>query len=224
MKVGEFQKAIGASSSTYSAFMRQNGPYKGANSCVYQNAFAFFKLRELNGVKIKKAKIGSAVEGGKGSGKSEVDTNFEDIELEGEEDNEVPVYDSCEEIRKKIRAYLKKTGMTQAAFGRELGKMFNPEKKVSGLAGFMGKKGPAAGNTNAAFYAGYVFFEKLRIRDGKPKSEHRLGMEDAWDGCEPYGSGKPGMGTKKVLDRVQYIGSAGSSLYQNEFGKPTVGW
>ncbi|KAF8857346.1 hypothetical protein BDZ45DRAFT_433399 [Acephala macrosclerotiorum] len=93
---------------------------------VYQNAFAFFKLRELNGVKIKKkAKVDCAGEGGKGSGKLELDTNFEGIKLEGEEENEVLVYDSCEGIRKKISAYLKKTGMTQAAFGRELGRIFN---------------------------------------------------------------------------------------------------
>lgn len=208
--------------------MRQNGPYKGANSCVYQNAFAFFKLRELNGVKIKRAKVDQTAggEGGKGSGKSQVDTDFEGIELEGEEENEVPVYDSCDEIRKKIRAYLTKTGMPQAAFSRELAKMFRPEKKVSGLAGFMGKKGPAAGNTSAAFYASYVFFEKMRIRGGKPKSQHRLGMEDAWDGCEPFGSHKPGMELKRVIDRQEYIVPANSniSLYQNEFGKAIRGW
>ena len=47
--------------------------------------------------------------------------------------------------------------------------MYHLERKVSGVAGFMRKKGPAAGNTSMAFYASYVFFEKMRIRDGKPK-------------------------------------------------------
>lgn len=74
----------------------------------------------------------------------------------------------------------------------------------------MGKKRSAACNTNAAFCASYVF-RSLSIN---------LGMEDTWHCCEPYGSGEPGMDTKKVLDRVQYIIGTGSSVYQNEFGKP----
>lgn len=51
MKVGEFQKAINTNSNTYSRFMSQNGPYKGAGSTVYFRAFLFFKKRELRGIK-----------------------------------------------------------------------------------------------------------------------------------------------------------------------------
>lgn len=232
MKVGDFQKAISASSSSYSAFMKQNGSNKGSASSVYGNAFAFFKCRELNGVKIKKQKLaapsttGGETSGGKTASAS-VNTNFGDIMLEDEEENEVPVYDSCDEIRKKIRAYLAKTLMSQAQFSREMGKMVHPNKaSVSGLAAFLGKKGPAAGNTTQVFYCSYVFFEKMRIRDGKPKTEHRLGMEDAWDGCEPFGKKTPGMEVKKMIDRETYLVPANSNfqIYQDEFGKATRGW
>jgi hypothetical protein len=46
MKVSEFQRAIGASSRSYTSFMGQNGRDKGSMSDVYPNAFAFFKKRE----------------------------------------------------------------------------------------------------------------------------------------------------------------------------------
>src|SRR4051812_15598717 len=57
MKVGEFQKAIGTNANSYHNFMGQSGAHKGVNSLVYQNAFAFFKHRELNGNKVPKKKV-----------------------------------------------------------------------------------------------------------------------------------------------------------------------
>jgi hypothetical protein len=42
------------------------------------------------------------------------------IELDGEEDDEVPVYDSCDVIRRKVNAHLRKPGVTQAQFLRDL--------------------------------------------------------------------------------------------------------
>ncbi|KAL2072071.1 hypothetical protein VTL71DRAFT_11414 [Oculimacula yallundae] len=203
MKVGEFQRAIHTNSVTYGRFMNQSGPHKGSGSTVYGNAFAFFKLRELNGVKItKKKKVEegiSAAVGGKAAEKTS--TDFGDMILEGEEENKVPVYDSCDEIRRKIRQYLSKTAMNQAAFSREIAKSFHPGKKVSGLAAFMGKKGPVSGNTSSAFYGSYVFFEKMRIKNKNPKTEHRLGMEDAWDGLDSFDTAGPGMNVKKILDK-----------------------
>lgn len=234
MKVGELQRAIHSSSASYSSFMRQTGVQGGARSTTYANAFAFFKLRELNGVKIKKRKVeevgepAAAAARGTRGGASKSGEDFEGITLGGEEENDVPVYDSCDEIRRKIRAYLAKSRLSQAAFSREVGKMFTPEKKtISGLAAFMAKKGPAAGNTSTAFYGSYVFFEKMRIRDGKPKTEHRLGMEDAWDGLDIYdlwAKRGPGMNVKKIIDHESYIvpASANVEIYQNEFGKPIM--
>ncbi|CZS95229.1 uncharacterized protein RAG0_04968 [Rhynchosporium agropyri] len=70
-------------------------------SSLYRSAFAFFKLRELNGVKITKKKRvegTSSTEGTKaGEGSKAVektDTDFGDIVLFGEAENEVEVYDS----------------------------------------------------------------------------------------------------------------------------------
>lgn len=48
------------------------------------------------------------------------------------------------------------------------------------MQAFRGKKGPDAGNTSSVFYGAYVFFEKMRIKQNKPKSEKRKEMEEVW--------------------------------------------
>ena len=94
--------------------MGQTRTYKGS-ALPYGNApFAFFKHRELNGIKAPKKKV-----------KKEDEAKQHDvsgIKLDGEEDGEVEVCDSCDEIRKKIRAYLANPAVTQAGFLREIAK------------------------------------------------------------------------------------------------------
>lgn len=51
---------------------------------------------------------------------------------------------------------------------------------IRNLSAFMSKNGYDAGNTSEAFYASYVSFEKLRIKQGKAKSKDRLEMERLW--------------------------------------------
>lgn len=103
----------------------------------------------------------------------------------GEETDSVKVYDSCDEIRKKIAAHLRKPGVTAAQFCRDLLAQYHGDKKPpqiqSGqLTKFRGYKGADTGNTSCVFYAAYVFFEKMRLAEGKPKSKHRLEMEKIW--------------------------------------------
>ncbi|GJC79619.1 hypothetical protein ColLi_02457 [Colletotrichum liriopes] len=107
------------------------------------------------------------------------------IHLDGDESMSIPVYDTCDTVRTKIRAFLKKDGVTKAAFLRALVKAAygaDSAHKIAPnlLTNFMNKKGPAAGNTSSVFYAAYVFFEKLRIRDKKPKGRKREEMESEW--------------------------------------------
>jgi hypothetical protein len=49
--------------------------------------------------------------------------------------------------------------------------------RANQLSALCGKKGPDSGATSCVYYGGYVFFEKLRIKEGKPKSKHRQDME-----------------------------------------------
>ncbi|KAF4810606.1 hypothetical protein CGCSCA5_v010568 [Colletotrichum siamense] len=107
------------------------------------------------------------------------------IALPGDDDMSVPIYDSCQTVRTKINAHLRKPGVTKAAFLRACVKAAygaDSEHKIAGnlLTNFLAKKGPTAGNTSSVFYAAYVFFEKLRVRDGKPKNKTREEMEARW--------------------------------------------
>ncbi|KAK2071630.1 hypothetical protein P8C59_006037 [Phyllachora maydis] len=61
------------------------------------------------------------------------------------------------------------------------------------LTRFMEAKGPRGGCINPVFYASYVFLEKLRIKEGRPKTQHREDMEKIWDGTNPRKKNAKGM-------------------------------
>ena len=106
------------------------------------------------------------------------------VSLPGEATASVPIHDTCDTTRRNIRTALRRPGITQAAFLRAISSSSsspNGKRVLSrGLNDFLGKKGALAGSRNYAYYAAYVFFEKVRIREGKPKSEDRLVMERKW--------------------------------------------
>ena len=97
------------------------------------------------------------------------------------------IFDICDELRRKISTHLVKTGVTKAQFCRDLrAQLFSSDAPKSiqsaQLDRFRSMKGPKAGNSSSVYYAAYVFFEKWRLADGKPKTKHRLDMEQAWPG------------------------------------------
>ena len=129
--------------------------------------------------------------------------------LLGEGNITVPVYDSCDEIRRKINSYLLRQDVTQAAFLREIAKTYPDGRKIQSkvLKDFLNKRGATAGNTSATYYASYVFFEKRRLREGEPKSYHRLQMETSHPG---------GVDTARRRDRVWAM--EGERPVENEYG------
>ncbi|MCJ1251560.1 hypothetical protein MMC30_008795 [Trapelia coarctata] len=165
MKVGEFQSAIGVTTGSYARFMKQNGPQSGYGSDTYEAAATFFKKRELQGIMMPKKKVKKADEDKK--------MDVSDIHLDGEDTESVEVYYTCDEVRRKIAVYLREEGVTKAGFLRELRSMFPEPKPLQSkqLQDFQSKSGPLAGNTSRVYYAAYVFFEKLRLKQGKKKSK-----------------------------------------------------
>jgi hypothetical protein len=102
-----------------------------------------------------------------------------DIHLDGEIDEDVKIYDTCDDVRKKVNEHLKTS--SQAAFARELSEMLPVTKiNASHVSRFVKMKGPMAGGHNPVFYGAYLYFEKLRIKQGKKKSAKREKMEDHW--------------------------------------------
>ncbi|KAI2470380.1 hypothetical protein F4781DRAFT_390748 [Annulohypoxylon bovei var. microspora] len=204
MKKGEFCRTIGCNANSVNTFLSKRGSMDGEFSNVYPFAWGWFKQRELAGLKMPDVKKRQKTEAaaaaadtsvsGTGSGSSRASkatapltsgTDISNVHLPGEETDEVEVYDTCDEIRKKINAHLKTPGLTAAQFCRDIyAQLSHPTIKPfqsKQLTDFRGKKGPNAGCTSKVFYAAYVYFEKKRIAEGKPKSQHRLAMEEIWD-------------------------------------------
>ncbi|KAK5171667.1 hypothetical protein LTR04_000032, partial [Oleoguttula sp. CCFEE 6159] len=205
MKVGDFRDAIGVSSTSYTNFLGQNGRSKGMLSDTYSRAWKFFKKREVAGLKMPKKQKTSTAE--------QKTKDLSDVHLDGEETDSVRVYDTCDETRKKISAHLRKDGVTQAAFLRDLAAQFHMDTKriqSSQLNSFRSKKGADAGNTSSVFYAAYCCFEKLRIKEGKPKSKHREDMERIW--------GYTGFDVERPSHRGVYV-SAGEHPSRDQYGQ-----
>ncbi|KAF2636503.1 hypothetical protein P280DRAFT_473052 [Massarina eburnea CBS 473.64] len=228
MKVGEFQKAIEVNSKGYSLFMTQNGPFKGAGSTVYAKAWTFFKKRELRGIvtqKKKKARVSEgdpAEAGAAGSNKAskQGDVDISGVTLDKEMEDQVEVYDSCDEIRRKINLYLRNPTTTAAHFLRTIASQYHtcvPPKRIQSkqLNDFRSKKGADAGNTSSVYYGAYVYFEKLRIAEGKPKSKHRLDMEGAWGSVG-------GMDTKHSSSNQYYSVCDGDAITVDKLGVARV--
>lgn len=190
----KFAGVIGVSTKSLSGFLGESGPFKGSGYAAYDGAWEYFKKLEVAGIKIpvKKAKTtpsagattSAAATSASGSNSAGIDIS--DVHLPGEEEDNVPVYDTCDEVRRKVNAHLKKPGVTQAQFGRDILAQIHLDRPASfqgsQIARFRGMKGPRTGATQAIFYGAYVFFEKIRIKEGKPKTKHREEMEKAWPG------------------------------------------
>jgi hypothetical protein len=128
---------------------------------------------------------------------------------------------SLDVIRGKIRDFLDASGASQVRFCRGLSKSFADGKtvKAPALASFLAKSGPTNGNTSKVFYASYVFFEKLRIRNGEAKTEFRETMEDLWDGLQNGEVSKPGFDLKRI-DRTFYVPEGfNKEPYEDEYGQ-----
>ncbi|KAJ7275526.1 hypothetical protein B0H12DRAFT_1087643 [Mycena haematopus] len=107
------------------------------------------------------------------------------IALPGDDDGTVEIYDSCDELRRKINALLRTGTITKAALLRDMSRAAYtdaPNIQSKQLTDFLTKKGATSGSTSRVCYASYVYFEKKRIAEGKAKSKHRRDMEDRWDG------------------------------------------
>ncbi|KAL5341899.1 hypothetical protein BJX70DRAFT_357360 [Aspergillus crustosus] len=209
MMVSEFQREAKISSKAYYAFMKQSGKSTGQGSSVYSGAHRFFRKRELLG--IKEARAAPPVSK---KAKLEMEQLYDvsSIRLDGEEEGDVPVFDTCDIVRAKIRTFLRKSGMPKSTFCREISKTFvdrDTPLQTGPLNAFLAKKGAKDGNQSLTFYAAYVFFEKLRIRDGEPETEFRLEMEDIWPG-----------GFDRVNPAKQrFIIPAGWALYTDKYGQ-----
>ncbi|KAF1807812.1 hypothetical protein P152DRAFT_485939 [Eremomyces bilateralis CBS 781.70] len=235
MKVTEFQEVIGVSASSYYGFMKQKGKDKGSSSGTYIKAAQFFQKREPKRLpmpkkrKVSDSKAASGEKNPEGAApkannmvksKNSTALDISSISLDGEDTDSVPIFDSPGEIRRKISLYLRKDCVTQAAFLRELhAQMHGPRKlarmQSSQLTNFRGKREPMGGNQSGIYYAAYVFFEKQRLAANKPKSQHRLEMEEVW-------GGRGGVDVKRNLVNQRILCMPNQRPSADKFGRVLV--
>ncbi|KAJ0161584.1 hypothetical protein CTA2_5984 [Colletotrichum tanaceti] len=146
-------------------------------------------------------------------GKGDPLSDLSGVYLDGDEDMTVPIFDTCDTARAKIRALLKKDGVTKAAFLRALVSAAYPPGSThkiahSSLSDFLKKKGPTSGSTSSVFYAAFVFFEKLRILTQRPKGKMRLEMEFLWPG-----------GFTPLPPSTSYIVPASATVAMDQYGR-----
>jgi hypothetical protein len=238
MTVSEFVKAIGVTRNSYLIFMDHDGPDSGRDISTYESAWRFFKKRELKGTQMPPLKSAKRALGDsiwtttqkptakapkKATEKAALKGDLEkydvsDIYLDGEDESEVEIYETCDSMRAMVAEHLRKDDVVQAAFLREVSKCFgdNPKKmSAAQLKSFMSKEGAHSGATSAFFYGAYVYFEKLRIKNGEEKSEFREDMEEIWT-YRPFETqcGFPRKGNQT------YVISNGMELYEDEYGQP----
>ena len=189
--------------------MKLKGPYAGDMNQTYKASFRFFERRKRAGIKEPaKKKVKKDEESRK--------LDVSGVELEGADDDSVPIYDTCDDIRRKIAAYLREPNVTQAGFLRELAKTFSdPSVKLQSkqLKDFQTKKGPLEGQTSRVYYAAYVFFEKQRLQQGKPKSKKREENEKVW-------AREGGIDTKRRQGSLYCF--AGGQPYMDRYGKTHI--
>lgn len=86
-----------------------------------------------------------------------------------------PVFDNCDEVRRKINRFINETGATQASFCRAIAQG-EPCQGVQ-LTKFLQRKGEGDGAASKVYRLAYAFFEKRRLRDGAAKTPARLANE-----------------------------------------------
>ncbi|KAJ4031044.1 hypothetical protein NW761_013109 [Fusarium oxysporum] len=168
MNKAEFCRAIGTNSNSLNKFLKQKGPFGGSNSAVWGNAYVWFQQRKVMGLKMPDAQKRQLEE----SKKDTVDgtpskaaatkalPDISEIHREGEETDEVPIHDCCDEIRRKINAHMKVPSVTQAQFCRDIYAQFNAPTckgiQSKQLSDFRNSKGSNAGAKSSVFYGAYV--------------------------------------------------------------------
>jgi hypothetical protein len=166
-----------------------------------------------------------------------------EVELDGEKEDKVPVFDTCNEIRRKINVYLRQPSNTQSSLLKALSSQFHQTKITltsSQLVRFRNARGPNVGNTNPVFYAAYIFFEKERLRSKKHKLRIRMQMEEIYEKAggmnikipaDKYGAwiGAQEKGVYVILDRCGLANvwnpqTGGTAITYGPRGRPIPPW
>ena len=158
----------------------QNGTYWAAAKLLAQVAYEkdLAKISSLGKRRSESSESGHSHKRKKLSSEAKLDALYLIQHINSVEGvRESVVYDTCPQVMTKIKAFLQRDGMTKANLLLALGGI-----NSNSLNTFLsGKRQDQCGNVT--YRTAYVFFEKLRIIEGEPKSVARLSNERD----HPYG-------------------------------------
>lgn len=163
-----FCDAIATNNGTLNRFLTTKGTMGGQGSSIYMKAWVRFKQRERAGLKMpdpkrRKQTIANqearaegddeskkaATKKGTSSRKGPELPDISGIYLHGQDTDEVPCFDTCDEVRRKINVHMKLPGVTVAQFCRDLtAQLSQPQTKTvqsSPFTRFRNSKGPNTG-------------------------------------------------------------------------------
>jgi hypothetical protein len=160
-------------SNSYGRFMKLKGPWGGADNGTFWAANRFFKKLERQeakrpaGEKKRKREEEKQESQKKRKVGGDLVTDMDNFTYE-----KGPVYDDCNEVRRKINAFMKEGVLNKSQFCKIL------DVNTNTFARFL-SQGPLAmaGGSNGTYPAAYHFFEKRRLLEDKPKSKTRLENE-----------------------------------------------
>jgi len=186
-KITAWLKENGVNSNSYQRFMKLKGTWNGTQNTTFWAATRYFKKQEkLKQKEKQKEKRKPAAQkkrdtAKKKKEKAEKDAamdaivrKIESVEKKDDYDDNGPVFDDCNDVRKKITNFMKRGICTQSRFLKEIGSV-----QSNSYHKFM-KEGPLqlAGASNSTYYKAYHWFEKLRIAEKEAKSKKRLQNEE----------------------------------------------
>ncbi|MCJ1327531.1 hypothetical protein MMC10_004201 [Thelotrema lepadinum] len=125
--------------------------------------------------------------------------DISDVHLDGENNDAVPMYETPADVRRHMTTFFDNSKVSQKAFVEAISAASNTACSVSQLSTFR-KKGGKRGSTSVdgadsrVFYAAWVYFEKIRIKNGDKKNAHRMQMEKIWGD-----KGKERIGNKPLI-------------------------
>jgi hypothetical protein len=173
----------GVNSNSFGNFMKLKGPATGCNNRTYSGAHHFFEKREKQAALEKKSMSAEAKKRKTEAAKSvksafaSLLAELEGIELPLHDDSFVAVYESCDEVRKKLLAFISEQGCTTAAFCKAIGVQSNQWNSFLSFKGIGLGVSKQPGAANACYSNGYELLEKLRVLRGQAKSAKRLQFE-----------------------------------------------
>ncbi|KAJ9634315.1 hypothetical protein H2204_006392 [Knufia peltigerae] len=222
--------------------MKLNGRDKGSGGDTYFAAAGFFKRRQLAGVKTcrqKKSKPNTSTSNSStnttaagartsssSTGKSkkeeiaevEAANDVSQIKLTGEDDDTVPVMDTCDDVRAKINKYLRETPHATGAsvigtINRALpegsrNQAFGPDPFPGSSAPADPARGPRA----------WSFTRRLRVfREAPTEAEQTEIPESVWTWKRPDDPG--GIDLEDSSRTRVWVGPGIPDVYEDKFGK-----